>query len=514
MKKKYFLPVLLFIIILISFFLGARMILAGDFFYLADQARDYLLVQDIVDNRNITLIGTHSGLGGFFHGPLWLYLLTPFYVLGGGNPFAFTYAYFIVSLVTVVTGYFVGTWLYNRNIGLVLAFLLAITPTIWSYVPNTIGVNLVPLVFLLMFYFLIKYIRGDSKSYIFAVFFAGLSLQFETALPLVMLPVVFVSFFLNKKTLHKPKVILLSIVSFLISVSTFIVFELRHDFLMTRSLQSVFISGKHEQGYLEIMPRLGSHIKGLSAVYTSVLVNDSMILKILLLLIFAVFIFFTFKKKLYKEKYFKEFLYLLLFPVVIFCFYLFYPYPIFPEYTLGLFVPVSLAILFVTLSLWKTKWGKIALLLFLSVSLFETGKLLTEKYIKPYEQDVTSGSYKNQKEVADWIFKDSKGEKFGYYVYTAATFTYGMDYLMWWESQARGLPQPKSEKLPFTYLILYPALTNDHGAHAFWKTYKINTTATVISRKEFKGDIIVEKLDIKPGEKAADPSYYQNLIFR
>src|SRR5664279_1344619 len=108
-KLKWF---LLFIILSLAFLLGARMILAGDFFYLFDQARDYLLTQSIVDTHQLALIGTHSGLGGFFHGPLWLYMLAPSYILGKGNPFAFTYFYIGLELATVFAAYVIGSKLY------------------------------------------------------------------------------------------------------------------------------------------------------------------------------------------------------------------------------------------------------------------------------------------------------------------------------------------------------------------------------------------------------------------
>src|SRR5258708_39849945 len=90
--NKFTFPLLLFIV-LFSFSLGAKMFFHNDFFYLADQARDYLLTQNIAQTHKIPLIGTHSGLGGFFHGPFWLLYLLPFYLIGSGNPFTFTYAY-------------------------------------------------------------------------------------------------------------------------------------------------------------------------------------------------------------------------------------------------------------------------------------------------------------------------------------------------------------------------------------------------------------------------------------
>src|ERR1035437_2616278 len=112
-KSSYNLFLLL--ILLLSFLLGSRMILAGDFYYLFDQARDYLLVKNIVDTHSLALIGTHSGLGGFFHGPLWLYMLAPIYILGHGNPFSFTYFYIGLQLATVLVGYLVGSKLYGNK---------------------------------------------------------------------------------------------------------------------------------------------------------------------------------------------------------------------------------------------------------------------------------------------------------------------------------------------------------------------------------------------------------------
>lgn len=501
-------------ILLLVLLLGSRMIFAGDFFFLADQARDMLLVQDIVDNKNLTLIGTHSGLGGFFHGPLWLYMLIPFYLIGGGDPFVFTYAYVMIALITVLVGYFVGNALYGKKAGLVFAFILAISPSIWLQVPNTIGVNMVPLVFLPMFYFLIRYMRGHQNSYIFAVFFAGLSLQFETALPLIILPVVAGSFFLNRKAIKNIKLIILSVVSLVVSLATFILFDLKHNFLMTRALSTLFTSTEKGQGYLMFPDRFFSHFQSLIDVYGTVLITKSLLLQSILVIIIALFLYLVYKNKLHKKKEWKEFLYLLLFPAVIFTIYLFYGYPVFIEYVLGLTVPVALALTIAIQFAWRNKIGKIFVILFLGISLFEAGKIVYRDYFTPYQMNTTAGSYREQKEVTEWLVNDSNGKEFGYYVYTASTYTYGMDYLLWWETRARGLAKPENRKLPTTYLILYPPLENDEGAHAFWKRTKVRTQSEVVGKKTFDSGIIVEKLSVKPGEPDIDPTLNQNLIFR
>ncbi len=508
MKKRTIL--LLFIILVLSFFLGAKMLLHGDFFYLFDQARDYMLVQDIATSHKFTLIGTHSGLGGFFHGPLWLYLLVPFYILGSGNPFTFTYAYILIALITVFAGFIVGRKLYDTTVGLLFAFLLAISPSIWAYVPNTIGVNMLPLVFIFLMYFIIRYLRGDAAAYIFAIFFAGLSLQFETAVSLALLPVVIATFFLNKKAIRQIKIIILSLISLFISLLTFILFDLRHHFLMLHALISLFTNTNPGKTYLPFPERIFSHSTSFQNVYESVLIQKTIFLEVLLLALFLSFIFYLYKKKIQLKKISKEFWYLLLFPLALFIIYLGYSDPIYPEYLLGLTIPVGLAVSLICRNFWKLAMGKIFVILFIVLNLFSSLSFL----FTPYQQNLSSGSYFIQQHVAQWILHDSKGKKVGYFVYTPETFTYGMDYLLWWESKKLHVVQPVSQKLPTTYLVLYPRLSGDAGAYTFWEKNKIKTSAPVIESKEFPGGITVEKLGIRSSEKPVDPTYYQNLIFR
>src|ERR1035437_7871157 len=108
--KFIFLP----LILLFAFLLRTRMFLYGDFYFLVDQARDLLLTKGIVVDHTLTLIGARTGLGGLFHGPIWFYIIAPFFFLFGGDPF-FTLVplFLIVSLSLVVLGFFVGWRLHN-----------------------------------------------------------------------------------------------------------------------------------------------------------------------------------------------------------------------------------------------------------------------------------------------------------------------------------------------------------------------------------------------------------------
>lgn len=488
------------------------MILSGDFFYLFDQARDYLLVKNIIEADKLILIGTHSGLGGFFHGPLWLYILTPIFLIGQGNPMSFAYFYIFLQIVTVIAAYFVGRKLYDTRGGLLLSLLLALSPATWASTPNTIGVHVLPLVFLGLFYFLIKFIRGDQNAFIFAVFFAGLSLQFEAALPLVLIPAMAVVFLLNKTAIKNVRVIVLSAFSFLLSIATFILFDLRHQFLMSKAVLGAFTQGRREKGYLEWSERFYEHFDSLLGTYKSILFKDDSLMKLLFVAIFIFGAFKIFKNK--KNKYRKEFVFMLLFPVLIFGIFMFYPYKIWPEYVLGLAVPVAVVFYLCLTAIWKSAFGKIITILFFTVTTFHVFTHVNSQYFGNYQQNTSAGSYKNQREVVEWIYKDKGEGDLGYFVYTPETYTHGMDYLFSYLGKNNPKTHAVNTKQQTTYLILYPHLADDKKAHEFWKKNVVRTNGKVLSKKVFKGNIIVEKLSIDAKEQAADPNYYQGLIFR
>ncbi len=504
--------ILLLLIVFISFLLGSRMILSGDFYYLFDQARDYLLAKDILEVNRFVLIGTHSGLGGFFHGPLWLYMITPVYIIGQGDPMSFAYFYIFLQIVTVIASFTCGKKLYGTRGGLIISLLIALSPGIWSHVPNTIGVNMLPLVFLGLFYFLIKFIRGDQNAFIFAAFFAGLSLQFEAALPLVLIPAMAIIFTTNKIAIKNVRVILLSVFSYIVSIATFILFDLRHQFLMSKSIFGALSGGRREKGYLDWNSRIYEHFDSLLGVYKSILFKDDFVFSILLASILIFGAYNIYKNK--KNKYRKEFLFLFLFPVIIFGLFIFYPYKIWPEYVLGLTVPVAVIFYLSLTTIWKSTFGKIMTGLFFAIVTFYLFNNLSILYFQEYPESKSAGSYKNQKDVVDWIYKDRRNGELGYFVYTPETYTHGMDYLISQMGKKYPKIKAKNTKQEITYLILYPHLADDQKAHDFWKKNVVRTNGKVIYSKVFRGNIKVEKLLIENKEPSADPNYYQGLIFR
>jgi len=127
---KYF----LLIICLYALFLGAWPVINGDLHFHTDIARDFLLMQEITDKK-IVLIGPRADWKGLFHGPLWLYVNYPAFILSHGNPIAVGWFWIGLTIACAVAYYFIAKSLFNNVVGIIFSslFILAMVPYMNSY---------------------------------------------------------------------------------------------------------------------------------------------------------------------------------------------------------------------------------------------------------------------------------------------------------------------------------------------------------------------------------------------
>jgi glycosyltransferase involved in cell wall biosynthesis len=505
-------------ILLLGLLLRSRMFFSGDFFYLVDQARDLMLIREIAQG-DIALIGARAGIGGIFHGPLWLYMNVPLFLVTRGDPFFTLIPMFVgVSLAIIVSGFFLGWKLYDRCTGFVFGILLSISSLYVTTVLLTTNAQVMPLVFVWYILSILLFLRGSNKALVASSFFVGLGFQFESAFAVMLIPITFFAILLRWKKVSF-QTILLSIGAFLLAVASFIVFELRNSFLMTRSALSLLQGGvKPLKGFeqysdmgFRVVDRFDAYIESLHAPFFTSSTSTMIILLLVLLCAFGLFVReIIHTKKISSEN--KEYLFVLLTPIFIFILYILYPFPLWEHYIL----PVGIiTILYFVLSLrkiYQKPFGEIILALVMLILLKPAVLSAYNQYIvHPYPKNISDGSYQNQLAVVDSVLKDANGENFGYFVYMPGIFTYNMDYLLWWKSK-----EYKSliaaEKKPLTYLIMYPAA--NQNAHEFWKEHVLHTQKQPISNYTYTGGIKVEKLNLSGSEPAVDPNYFMNLHFR
>jgi len=230
-KLKPYLPFLIFFIISVVL----RLININDaLFFTWDQGRDFFAIKQIVDG-NITLIGPTTGLPGLFLGPLWYYIGIPGYILGQGNPYFFTLWYIFITLSSLPLFWMMGKALFkNRHLAIVCAYALSLVPGgVWGTIRVWNPLIAIPLM-TAAFLALVK----ARKSRLFlglGFFLMGLTLHSEFAYAIFFCTtMVLLVPWIRQKFSFKDIVIAVTAVG--ITLLPQIVFEVRHDFIMSRTM--------------------------------------------------------------------------------------------------------------------------------------------------------------------------------------------------------------------------------------------------------------------------------------
>jgi hypothetical protein len=502
------------IVVIIGFFFRSHMILAGDFWFTPDQARDMILARDVVNFHKLILIGARSGVEGIFHGPLWIYMISIPFAIFNGDPQKVSYFYVLFSLIILCSAFFAIYKLYNKWAALLILIVMSFAGSLYSIINDTSNAHGLPLVLIGYLVSIIYFVRGRDKALLFAVFFAGLAFEFQAAFAIFLLPYTILSAFIIRRSVFKLKNIILYGLVYAVSLISLILFELRHQFVETNAVLRMLFNPtvlkpmKGYEQYGSLWFRIQDRFSALISAPSSFLVKQDLILYFLAVIIIGIGLFLVIKNK--KQIYRREFVFLFIFPIFVYFLYIIYPLPIWSHYTFA--IPIIMAFIFVLSSviIWQKLVGKILIFAFLLYSIFLTYFNLTVMYRAPYVP-VTDGSYVNQLKLADGVFKQANGREFSYFVYAPPVVTYGMDYLLWWRGKNVYKYYPTNIKKPgLMFLIMYPN-DSDKSAHAYWTKNKIRTTAKILSTKVYDGNITVEERLLEKNEDTVDPNYYLNI---
>ena len=206
------------------------------FMYNHDTDLSAWIIKDIIVDKHIRLIGQQTTTLGIFIGPLFYYSLIPFYLLGGMDPLPSVAFSWIVSLLGVISIYWIGKKVHSKKIGLIAALIYAVSFGISlnerEVVPTT------PVILWSMWFYYCVYLLWQGKRiglYLLAIL-AGLIWHLNLALILV-LPLSLAGFLKNLFTWTKKDLLLSSLLLFLINIPL-LAFEVRHGFSQTQYLIS------------------------------------------------------------------------------------------------------------------------------------------------------------------------------------------------------------------------------------------------------------------------------------
>ncbi len=506
---KYLLFALIAIFILFNVLFAAWNVLHNDILFHTDLARDFLLFEDIVKNKPITLIGPRSGgIPGLFHGPLWMYLNIPAFLIGKGNPVVVGWFWVFLYVVYLGIVYIVASKLFDRKVG-VMSLLLASATSV-SAVPglfNPFGAVMLSPIF---FYFLYQYLQREKVlDLLISLFILGLIIQFQMAFGI---PILFLTFlYLCYKSIKEKRIShLFSFFILIIPLSTHILFELRHQFLETKSFLQYLASGK-SQKLIDVFNVFVSRIKGFSLESLSMIAGAEWWLLIPFMLVFYIgFIKIFRNKKSNKKIIYTLFFYLfagfwiltLLYKGVVWGYY-FWP-----------FLPL-LIIMFA--SLYKNVNKTIFYLVFVAILLFNFVQNVRGVQSAKNFFGKDGSSWRFNYDLAKTVFKDAPDE-FGYYIFTPDLFGYSPRYAFNYVQDK----QPDKKAYPFTkkritYLIITPPPDDRLFLNGeWWRENQVKITRKPLWIKRYEKGFKVEKYELDEEELKveSDPNLIQTLFFR
>lgn len=254
MRKK--LPfILLILIILLAAFL--RLYLIGDYqTFLGDEGRDVLVAKGILEG-DFTLLGPRSSAGDFFMGPAYYYMITPWLWMFNYDPVGPAVMVALLGVVTVWLTYYVGKQWFSEKAGLMAAALYAVSPIVITYSHSSWNPDVLPFFALLMMYLLFKavQVKKQVKYFIGVGFLLGISLQLHYLALFLGVVVFFYTFFAGwyvAKKIQLTKTIrhyLEIFIGFLLGLSPFFVFEIRHGFPNIQTIFRFIFGDTAQKGY-------------------------------------------------------------------------------------------------------------------------------------------------------------------------------------------------------------------------------------------------------------------------
>lgn len=215
-------------------------LLPSHLFFGPEQGRDMLVIRDIVVNHKLTLIGSKTDISGIFHGPIFYYLSVIPFALTKGNPLSVSFFMILIQGVGVLFMYLLGRDLTkSKRVGLIAATLysisfLGVVYGRWlSNPPLSIPFSLIGMWILLrflqgkkyyMFLLVISFACLGQAEFINFLLFAGvvgvIGIRYWKRIRITPVPVIGLGLF----------------VGLMASLGNYVLFDIRHEFLITKSV--------------------------------------------------------------------------------------------------------------------------------------------------------------------------------------------------------------------------------------------------------------------------------------
>ncbi len=465
-------------------------IFTNSFAFTYDVGRDLLAVSNIIDSHKIPLIGATTGLPGVFYGPWWYYFLTPLLIISAGDPQGIALAMVLLGIFSIILSYVVGNKIGGKFLGVFLAALATVSPVMISLSSQIWNPNIAPFLVLLVLLVLNRIFSKEenlSKYYFLLGILLALNVDIEIIFGLFLSLGVMISAIVIKRMKIKLKEVLCFFLGNIIIFAPRILFEIRHQFLMTNSFFKFLLNGEVSRnvGFTQLITDRGNMF--FNFFNSTVALNSKLFGSILIIFIMISLVLF-YKKLSRRERNFA-----ITSIIVIITFFLgtvFYRHDIWPHYLVGL--PVFfILILGISVNLISKKFKTFIFSSIILAFIFLVNlniPMIVSDINKPlWEGD--AAVYRNQLSVIDYVYKDADGKKFKYVVYTPPVYDYTYQYLFKWYGPKK-YKYSSSINANLAYFILEPDFQNPKRLTDWLK--KREGDGRIIKSEKVKGGIIVQ----------------------
>ena len=344
--------------------------------------------------------------------------------------------------------------------------------------------------FYIIFLFLI--VSGRQKFHLFLWPTIALMTHFQTALAVFLFMATILYFAVFKWNFNIKRYILFGILVSSIFLLPQVIFDLRHDFLMSRSLVSqikgedrgLSVSKKEKKKLITI------HKDPFIINYNSGFLSHGYSPDFPLLVALASFLVFFLRRKDFRKE---EVLFIkttLTIPLLVFLATVFYPFPLRYWFLTGFEMFYILPISLILSKLLNFGFGKILAAVFIASILPLILGRINDSYFKNPD-DKSFSKIKGIKKAIDYIYQDGKGEKFGLLVFAPPVYTPNYDYVVFWYGRNKYGYTPHSEKKGTFYLLMEPDPHKKHSYKGWLETVII--TGKTIKQEKLPSGLIVEK---------------------
>ncbi len=458
-----------------------------------DMGRDMMAVKGIIYDHHLTLIGPYTSLGGVFQGPLWYYLLSIPTFLLRGDPWGTVALMLVISLATAVIAFFFMNKLFGFSAAIITFLLIAISPEAVAAATYSWNPHPMWLLTALYTFFLFMVVSGKQKFHLLLWPTITLMSHFQTALAVFLFFATLLFFLILKWKFNIKRYLMFGL---LISGVFFIpqaVFDVRHDFLMTRSVISLV---KGEDRGLSVTNEvkdkklINFHKDQYINNFKSSFLSSEYITHfpaIVALISLSVFV----KRRRDFSK--NEVLFIkttLSIAVIVYLISMFYPFPLRYWYFTGFQMFYILPVGLILSKLWNFSLGKAAIVLFVMSIVPFLFNRINELYVK-HPEDNNYSKIKSIKSAVDYIYKDAKGEEFGLLVFAPPVYTPNYDYIVWWYGKNKYQYIPSLEKNGIFYLLMEPDPYKPFSYKGWMETVVV--TGETIKQVKLPSGLIVEK---------------------